>query len=115
MLATNRTAFALLVAGLVLPRLVDQPLSARPQEPPAKSFTLDEAMRYALANYPAVRASLERVSGAKAGVDLARTNYLPRLALAVEMCSSAMLCDCRRNECDALACVPPVAGQRGPW
>ncbi len=78
MLATNRTAFALL-AWLVLLTFDGQPLSARPQDPPAQSFTLDEAVRYALENYPAVRASLEKVSGAKAGVDLAKTNYLPRL------------------------------------
>jgi outer membrane protein TolC len=33
---------------------------------------------FALKNYPAVRASLERVNAAPAGVALARTNYLPR-------------------------------------
>jgi len=34
--------------------------------------------RLRLKNYPAVRASLERVSAAQAGVGLARTSYLPR-------------------------------------
>jgi outer membrane protein len=43
-----------------------------------KILTLEEAVDFALKNYPAVRAALERVNAAKAGVGLARTNYLPR-------------------------------------
>src|SRR5258708_4008469 len=43
-----------------------------------KTLTLEEAVDFALKNYPAVRASLERVTAAQAGVGLARTNYLPR-------------------------------------
>jgi outer membrane protein len=43
-----------------------------------KVFTLEQAVDFALKNYPAVRASLERVRAADAGVGLARTNYLPR-------------------------------------
>jgi outer membrane protein len=35
-------------------------------------------VEFALKHYPAVRASLERVSAAQAGVGLARTSYLPR-------------------------------------
>ena len=41
-------------------------------------FTLEEAVNFALKNYPAVGASLERVRAAQAGVTLARTSYLPR-------------------------------------
>src|SRR5258705_14014372 len=44
----------------------------------SKVLTLEEAVDFALKNYPAVRASLERVTAAQAGVGLARTNYLPR-------------------------------------
>jgi len=44
----------------------------------ARGFTLEEAVDFALSNYPAVRASLERVSAAKAEVNLVRTDYLPR-------------------------------------
>ncbi len=44
----------------------------------SKVLTLEEAVDFALKNYPAVRASLERVSAAQAGVGLARTSYLPR-------------------------------------
>jgi outer membrane protein TolC len=41
-------------------------------------FTLEQAVDFALKNYPAVRASLERVTAAQAGVGLAKTSYLPR-------------------------------------
>jgi outer membrane protein TolC len=44
----------------------------------SKVLTLEEAVDFALKNYPAVRAALERVSAAQAGVGLARTSYLPR-------------------------------------
>src|SRR5258707_12121846 len=47
-------------------------------EPVKKVFTMEQAVDFALKNYPAVRASLERVRAAQAGVGLARTNYLPR-------------------------------------
>jgi outer membrane protein len=43
-----------------------------------KTLTLEEAVDFALKNYPAVRAALERVTAAQAGIGLARTNYLPR-------------------------------------
>jgi outer membrane protein TolC len=41
------------------------------------TFTLQEAVEYALAHYPSVRAALAQYNAAKAGVGLARTNYLP--------------------------------------
>jgi outer membrane protein len=44
----------------------------------SKVLTLEEAVDLALKNYPAVRASLERVSAAQASVGLARTSYMPR-------------------------------------
>src|SRR5258708_26474465 len=43
----------------------------------AKVLTLEEAVDFALKNYPAVRASLQRVNAAQAGVGLARTSYFP--------------------------------------
>lgn len=42
-------------------------------------FTLEEALRHAVANYPSVKAALEQVNVTSAGVDLARAAYLPRL------------------------------------
>ena len=46
---------------------------------PAHPLTLDEAIDYALAHYPAVRAALEQVESARYGVALARTSYLPQV------------------------------------
>jgi outer membrane protein len=46
-----------------------------------RTFTLGEAVAFALKNYPAVRAALERVRAAEAGVGVARTSYLPRTDL----------------------------------
>lgn len=60
-------------------------LLAWPQTPPGPpqtySFTLEDAVNYAVAHYPAVRASLERLNAAKAGVGLAKTSYLPAVNL----------------------------------
>src|SRR5438105_14881366 len=53
-------------------------LSAQSDPQKTKVFTLEEAVEFALKNYPAVRTSLERVRAAEAGVGLARTSYLPR-------------------------------------
>ena len=41
-------------------------------------LTLEQAVQQAMTRYPAVRASLQQVSAAAAGINLARTNYLPR-------------------------------------
>lgn len=49
--------------------------------PCAQAFgqlTLDEAVEQAMNRYPAVRASLQQVSAAAAGINVARTSYLPR-------------------------------------
>jgi outer membrane protein len=67
---------AALVALLPLPAS-----SQTPAEPDKRVFTLEQAVDFALKHYPAVRASLERVRAAEAGVGLARTNYLPRADL----------------------------------
>ena len=48
---------------------------------PEKALTLDQAVDFALANYPAVRASMERALASKEGVSLSRTAYLPRTDL----------------------------------
>jgi outer membrane protein len=41
-------------------------------------LTLEQAVSQATAKYPSVQVSLERVSAAAAGINLARTGYLPR-------------------------------------
>jgi outer membrane protein len=63
---------------LILMWSVGATVHAQTSEAAKKPLTLEEAVDFALKNYPAVRASLERVKAAQAGVGLARTNYLPR-------------------------------------
>jgi outer membrane protein TolC len=63
-----------LVAGSV-------PISAQaPSQAGAPQvLTLDQAIQYATEHYPTVRAALEQVNASAAGVDVARSAYLPRL------------------------------------
>jgi len=62
--------------------LVSVPDSHSQQTPVSnKPLTLDEAINFGLSHYPAVRASLERMSAATEGVGLSRTTYLPRADL----------------------------------
>jgi outer membrane protein len=69
----TRCAIGLLAVNLfVAPVYADLPA----QE--IKIFTLTEAVQYAAAHYPAVRAAMERRNAAQVGVALARDNYLPR-------------------------------------
>jgi len=63
--AKNRAV--LVMPLLILPSLVCRAQSPPPESPPAKTFTLEQAINHALTNYPAVRAALERVSAAQAG------------------------------------------------
>jgi len=67
-----------LTLTLLLAWSVEATVHAQTREATEKALTLEEAVDFALKNYPAVRASLERVKAAQAGVGLARTNYLPR-------------------------------------
>lgn len=53
-------------------------LSAQPPAPPP-GLTLQQAVDEALRNYPSIRVSQEQMNAAAAGIQLARTAYLPRL------------------------------------
>lgn len=69
------------LAGLVIAVLLpgcSATLAQSSTETQAKEFTLQEAVDFALKNYPAVRAALEQANAARSGVGLARTDYLPR-------------------------------------
>src|SRR5688572_21751202 len=70
-----RAAIGMLCVAVVA---LSQSVSA---QQPSVSFpiTLPQAVQYAVDNYPAVRASMARISAQESGVDLARTSYLPRL------------------------------------
>src|SRR5579872_1019954 len=50
------------------------------QQPPAPpTLTLPKAVESALKNYPSIRVSQEQINAAAAGIQLARTAYLPRV------------------------------------
>jgi outer membrane protein len=66
------------VLSAVFVILVTAAFAQSPEDADVQAFTLPEAVEFALKHYPAVRASLEQVRAAQAGVGLARTNYLPR-------------------------------------
>jgi len=76
--ARKYTAFLILLISFVPLQLICQVHPPQSQDSPVKKFTLDQAISYALINYPSVRASIERAAAARAGVSLARTTYLPR-------------------------------------
>lgn len=60
--------------------IFSSPSRAQTNPSARKNFSLEDALSYALQNYPAVRASLEQVNASRAGVALARTQYLPFLS-----------------------------------
>jgi outer membrane protein len=49
------------------------------QAPPPPGLTLSQAVEGALRNYPSIRVSQEQINAAAAGIQLARTAYLPRV------------------------------------
>ncbi|HEV2465411.1 MAG TPA: TolC family protein [Acidobacteriaceae bacterium] len=80
MLTARRTTLA--AAGVMMLYLWGASAFAQQSAAPAgrvREFTVQEAVGYALANYPAVRAAIEQYNAARAGVGVAQTNYLPRL------------------------------------
>ena len=78
MLDNYRAGLRWITITLVLLISLGQTSLAQSSADQKRTLTLEEAVDFALKNYPAVRGSLERVMAAQAGVGLARTNYLPR-------------------------------------
>jgi len=73
-----------LIAGLPLLVAALAFCSACAAEPPQtatppKSLTVQQAVAYALAHYPAVQAAIQKYVAAREGVGLAKTSYLPSL------------------------------------
>jgi len=58
-----------------------QPALLYAQESPSQPLTLNAAVDLALDNYPAIRVARAQVAAARAGIELARTAYLPRTDL----------------------------------
>ena len=76
---TNLRKLVIMLATIVsILTFSPSPSFAQTNTAPPKVLRLEDAVNYALQHYPAVRASLEQVSAARAGVALAKTNYLPR-------------------------------------
>ena len=49
------------------------------QTAPPNVFTFDQALQYAVDHYPTVRGALEQINASTAGVNVAKSAYLPRL------------------------------------
>lgn len=78
MLENRDNCLHTVVASLAVLLLLGPTSLAQAERPPGKAFTLEDAVNFALQNYPAVRAAMEQVSATHAGVGLAKTRYLPR-------------------------------------
>ena len=76
---TLRRSAVIGIAVLLLVCLFSDPSHSQTNAATPKTFSLEDALNYALQNYPAVRASLEQVNAAHAGITLARAQYLPSL------------------------------------
>jgi outer membrane protein TolC len=57
------------------------PFAGLAQEPPPQTLTLEQAVELGLKNYPAIRAAKAQSQSAEAGIELARTSFLPRADL----------------------------------
>lgn len=78
MIGNGSLCYRVAVAGLIFVLISGQAAFAQSHEEATKVFNLEEAVDFALQNYPAVRSSIEQLSAARAGVGLAKTSYLPR-------------------------------------
>jgi outer membrane protein len=74
-------ARTLVVMALLLPAPATSAQETQTQSatPRPVSLTLEQALQYAIDHYPTVRAALEQVNASTAGVDVAKSAYLPRL------------------------------------
>lgn len=64
--------------GIVLAALIAQPAAAQAPAAAPRTFTIDQAMQYAVEHYPTIRAALEQTHASAAGIDIAKSAYLPR-------------------------------------
>jgi outer membrane protein TolC len=85
----------------------DRPLNAQQSSPPFP-LTFQQAIQFAIDNYPAIRASMARISAQQSSVDLARTAYLPRLDWSLQVNRAT------RNNVPGLllpgTVIPPISG-----
>jgi outer membrane protein len=67
--------------GFVWLMLLAASVSSAQQTTPISGLTLSQAIESALKNYPSIHVSQEQINAAAAGIQLARTAYLPRVDL----------------------------------
>ncbi len=79
MLNVRRKPLSALTAILVCSQWLFAGAQQQTNAPGVRQFTVQEAVDYALTNYPAVRAAMEQYNASRAGVGLAKTAYIPRL------------------------------------
>jgi outer membrane protein TolC len=78
------------------------------QQTPLQPLTLNQAVDLALSNYPSIRAAQAQAAAASAGIELARTAYLPRTDLLWQENRAT-----RNNVFGLLlpqAVIPPISG-----
>ncbi|HEY7288601.1 MAG TPA: TolC family protein [Vicinamibacterales bacterium] len=69
----------LLVLNFLAPLPTVAAAQASSPSGPPQTLTLEQAIQYAIDHYPTIRAAFEQVNATTAGVDVARSAYLPRL------------------------------------
>jgi outer membrane protein len=70
--------FLITALGTILGSVSAAAQASSPRDP-RPTLTLEQAIQYASDHYPTIRAALEQVNATTAGVDVARSAYLPRL------------------------------------
>jgi outer membrane protein len=74
----SRRHLAVVLAGIAVWSTATRAQESAPPSAPPQTFTLEQALQYALDHYPTVRAALERVNASSADLTVAHTAYLPR-------------------------------------
>ena len=85
MQVANRRICAIRLAIFLVHVLMFARLASAQPTGPSFPITLQRAIQHAIDNYPAIRASMARISSQESGVDLARTSYLPRLDSSLQI------------------------------
>ncbi len=95
--------------GVALILFAAAPSVSAQTPPPPSPLTLQQAVAYAVAHYPAIRAASARVSAQEAGIDLAETSYLPRLDSTLQINRAT-----RNNVAGLLLPGAPIPSISGP-
>jgi outer membrane protein len=82
MIRSHARAFAVMVVLLPAVAASAQETQIQPQASPPVSFTLEQALQYAIDHYPTVRAALEQVNASTASVQAQQAVALAQITLA---------------------------------